>query len=165
MNNASEDLNVPLAEACQQACSKCCCHGKIFLPAVEFEKISAWLEQHSPGDLAEFRSRMEAHDGFHLYEQGTRCQFLDDKNLCRLHVPGVKPRECFWWPLHVFDVGDGQLEVQVSTECCSAWRQVEKEPRLAQAVAAEVDELGKDLIKKFRKVYPGYCRKNSLLRF
>lgn len=165
MNQDKEDLNVPLAEACQKACSKCCCHGKIFLPNAEFKKICDWLGKHSPADLLEFKARSESHDGFHLYEQQTRCQFLDAANLCRLHAPGVKPRECFWWPLHVFDVGNGQLEVQVSTECCSAWRHVETEPRLAQDVAAEVNALGKDLIRDFRKVYPGYCAKKPLLRF
>jgi hypothetical protein len=162
---ATNDLNSPLAKACQQACVKCCREGKIFIPDSEFARIEHWLTANSPADLPEFRARSTAHDGFHLYEQGAGCQFLDTWNLCRLHVPGVKPRECFWWPLHVFAGADDQLEVCVSTDCCSAYQHVVQEPRLANELQAEVEGLGRDLVLKFRKQFPGVCQRIVLKKF
>ena len=158
----TEKINEQLALACQATCSSCCKKGKIFLPNGEYEKILEWITENSPDDVAEFQARSEKYDGFHLYDQKSRCQFLDVKDLCRLHTWGVKPRECFWWPLHIYTTESNNLDIRVSTSCCSAYQHIGPLSPYVDAVQAEVEDLGAALIRRFRVAYPGSYSGNSL---
>jgi Fe-S-cluster containining protein len=123
MNTIAEtDFNQKLAAACQSKCASCCCKGMIFLPENEFQAIKQWVSNKSPADLSEFEQRTKMFDGFRLYDQKDRCQFLDQGNLCRLHSQGVKPTECFWWPFHVYAASDKSLEIRLSTSCCDGYK-------------------------------------------
>ena len=157
-------INEQLAVACQATCSSCCKKGKIFLPDDEYQKLWNWISENSPGDLNEFQSRSEKHDGFHLYDQKDSCQFLDQKDLCRLHTQGVKPRECFWWPLHIYTTDTEDLDIRVSTSCCNAYKHISADSAYVDAVEAEVGKMGVELIGKFRAVYPGSYSGVSLRR-
>jgi hypothetical protein len=53
-------------------------------------------------------------------DQKDCCQFLSEKNLCRLHLEGVKSSECFWWPVHIYGTEPENLELRVATICCKA---------------------------------------------
>jgi len=152
----AQKINLKLAEACQSTCSSCCKKGKIFLPDDQYQAIRNWVIQNSPAELEEFESRSQKHDGFYLYDQQEICQFLDQTDLCRLHTQGVKPRECFWWPLHVY-TGEKQenLEIRASTSCCTAYQHLPSDSPYVDVVEEESKRLGDDLIRKFRKVYPG----------
>ena len=161
----SESLNKPLASACQAACSSCCCKGKIFLPSAEYDRLRVWVRENAVSDLEEFDSRSECLDGFYLYDQKTRCQFLDARNLCRLHDKGVKPTECFWWPLHIYTGADDSLEIRVSTSCCDAYKSIPPESPLVASLKKEALQLGRELLKKFRDVYSGSYNGRLLERF
>jgi hypothetical protein len=151
-SNASNDL---LAAECQKACSACCKKGKIFIPAAEHAAIKRWLAKNSPGDLKEFSMRSDERGSFFLYDQKDRCQFLDASELCRLHREGIKPRECFWWPLHAY-VGDSQtVEIRVSTSCCPAYLQINDASPCLDSVEADIRTLGFDIVHEFRQIYPG----------
>lgn len=149
------DFNDRLASACQATCSSCCKKGKIFLPEVQYQAIRKWVATNSPGELDEFESRTEAFDGFRLYDQMDICQFLDKQNLCRLHNHGVKPRECFWWPLHVYTTESSDLEIRVSSSCCDGYLHIQPDTPYVDGVIDEVKVLGSELIRNFRGVYPG----------
>ncbi len=161
----TDALNGPLASACQAACAACCCKGKIFLPDAEYERIHEWIQENSVGDLEEFNLRSEALDGFHLYNQKDRCQFLDKQNLCRLHDKGIKPRECFWWPLHIYKGEDVGLEIRVSTSCCDAHNVISPSSPLVSSLKNEADHLGRELIRRFRDAYSGSYDGKLIERF
>ena len=149
-------INEQLAVACQATCSSCCKKGKIFLPDQQFQAIRDWVIANSPAELGEFDVRSEKFDGFYLYDQQDSCQFLDESDLCRLHTQGVKPRECFWWPLHVYTKAeDASLEIRASTSCCTAYQHINSESPCVNDVEAESRTLGAELINRFRSVYPG----------
>jgi len=154
-NEDPQFVNNALALDCQKTCSSCCKKGKIFLPDAQYDAICDWLERNSAAELGEFRDRCEHFDGFHLYDQKNKCQFLDAENLCRLHTQGVKPRECFWWPLHVYMTGERKLEIRASTSCCDAFQHLRKDSPYVDEVQAETEFLGSDIIERFRSVYPG----------
>jgi len=149
------DFNNILASSCQATCSSCCKKGKIFLPEDQFQSIKTWLAQNSPAELAEFESRTEEFEGFRLYDQKDICQFLDAQNLCRLHNQGVKPRECFWWPLHIYTADCEGLEVRVSNSCCDAYKHITSNSSYVDEVVEEARNIGDDIIRRFRGVYPG----------
>jgi Fe-S-cluster containining protein len=175
-NSPTSTVNLKLAEACQLTCGSCCKKGKIFLPEDQYQGIVDWVKKNSPSDLEEFESRLEQHDGFKLYDQKTGCQFLNKEDLCRLHADGVKPKECFWWPLHVYldssasdtatesnssdkEGGDGSedvaLEIRAATVCCDAYKYLPPDSPYVAEVEEQARKIGGGLIKKFRKVFPG----------
>jgi len=148
-------FNDLLAKACQAAGASCCKLGRLFLPLEEWRQIEAWLAARSADELSEFRRRSVAGDGFFLYDQQKRCQFLDERNLCRLQAAGLKPSECFWWPFHVYVDEQDRLEIRLATSCCGGHRHyVAGQPFVAQ-VEAQARRLGADLIRRFRRAYPG----------
>ncbi len=109
------DDNDKLADACRSRGSKCCKSGTFLLKPWEYESIERWVAANgTAGDLRELHDRMSGM----VYDQRQRCQFLDGRDLCRLHVYGVKPLECWFWPLHTAEDGD-HVEVSVAT-CCDA---------------------------------------------
>jgi hypothetical protein len=147
--------NDSLASACQKTCSSCCKKGKIFLPNAQHGAICEWLGNNLPDEAEEFRSRCEDFNEFFLYDQKDRCQFLDNQNLCRLHDAGVKPRECFWWPLHVYVNDDRCLEIRASTSCCEAFKLLNRDSVFVTEVQTEMEVLGAPMIERFRSAYPG----------
>lgn len=164
MSEESRDTSFDhcLAHACQAANSACCCKGRIFLPDNETEAIRGWLKARPEVEQANFeRCLDDDHDGFALLDQENRCQFLDDRNLCRLHNEGVKPSECFWWPMHVYVNRQDQLEVRVSETCCEAFNCLnggqsnEGAELQVEKLAARVREIGPDVVRRFRKAYQG----------
>jgi hypothetical protein len=161
---AGNDINDRLAKACQATCSSCCKKGKIFLPKAEYNAIRNWVTSNSPSELDEFDSRIEEHGSFNLYDQRDSCQFLDKDDLCRLHSEGVKPRECFWWPLHIYTADSGELDIRVSTSCCDAYKLISKDSPYVDSLEGEVRNLGSQIIRDFRAVYPGSYSGVSLRR-
>ena len=149
------EVNSRLAASCQSACSACCKKGKIFLPDGQHDAILKWLEANAPEEMAEFESRCERFNAFYLYDQRSACQFLDGSDLCRLHTEGVKPRECFWWPLHVYTGGSTPFEIRVSTACCGGHAHLNPHSPYVDTVEAEARQLGGEILTSFRKVYPG----------
>jgi len=160
----SSKINEQLAASCQATCSSCCKKGKIFLPDQQYQAILEWLLNHSPQEIGEFEARSEKFDGFYLYDQQDSCQFLDQADLCRLHTHGVKPRECFWWPLHIYTTENTDLDIRASTSCCEAYKHLGADSAYVDAVESEVEQLGVDLVRKFRAVYPGSYSGISLRR-
>lgn len=156
-------INEQLANACQSACSACCCKGLLFLPDEEYEEICSWLGKNSPGELKSFVSRSKKYSGFYLYDQKDRCQFLDSNNLCRLHKDKVKPSECYWWPLHVYTNPKGSFEIRVSTSCCEGYKHLNSKSTILNEIQKASMNFGPEIIRNFRNVYRG-SYKNKLLR-
>jgi Fe-S-cluster containining protein len=165
VTGAAPDLdpaNQVIGHACQDAGAACCKQGKIFLPEGQHRAISRFLAGWAGlEDLAVFEARLEHHDGFALYDQQDRCQFLDQASRCRLYATGVRPLECLWWPLHVYAEPGGDLGVHAATWCCAA-AAAATSPAHAAMVAESAEETGPDLIRRFRETYPG--RPGPLLR-
>jgi len=144
--------NEGLAIDCRATKSSCCYKGMVFLPNEEYEKIFKYIEANSKEDMQEFVNRCKKYDGFYLYDQQGKCQFLDDIGCgsCRLHDKGVKPTECFWWPLHVYKTKASNLEIRVGS-CCSGCTYVEDIQ--VKKVVSDLEWIGYDRIMKFREVY------------
>ena len=155
MTPESERINCQMAERCQARMASCCTKGLIFLPDDELERLLAWLDTKSPAEKDAFLARLVRHDGFALYDQQHRCQFLTDGNLCRLHTEGVKPAECFWWPLHIYVAPDGGLEARVSTSCCTAHELIRPDSPVIDDINKRVAALGPDVFRRFRANYSG----------
>jgi len=98
-----------------------------------------------------------------LFDQEDSCMFLDENNLCRLHNDGVKPKECFVWPLHVYLGNLGNPEIRVSTTCCEGYKFVSQESPSVRACEDYADEIGHDRLSRFREVYGGSYG-NTLLK-
>jgi len=152
---AATETNERLAAACQECSAACCRKGKLFLPEREYLAIRRYLAEFSQADIDEFDARCTKQDGFRLYDQQTKCQFLDEMNLCRLHTKGVKPSECFWWPFHVYAAADGELEIRLSTSCCDGFKAVSDPLPFTNQIALQAGEIGFDLLRTFRKFYAG----------
>lgn len=76
----------------KQICKKCngkCCHGRIFLGAVDVEKLK------SAGKKIKIRKAGKA--GFDLISDG-KCPFFKEKIGCTLEE-GLKPIDCTLYPL------------------------------------------------------------------
>ena len=143
--------NALLATACREASTWCCKDGYIFLPRSEYQAILDHLAD-KPKALAEFQSRTLDHGDFLLYDQKTRCQFLEANDMCGLFAHGVRPTECFWWPAHVYLASDGGLEIRVS-ECCSGCRHIGQRSPFLQTVEDQARKIGLPLLHKFRQVH------------
>ena len=152
-----EELNRQLASACMNCGSSCCKKGWIFLPRDEFELMFRHAESLGGGEAAEFTSRISDHGSFLLYDQRDGCQFLDERNLCRLHEIGLKPSECFWWPYHVFVSETGGLEVRLATDCCDAHKAHDPATPYVRLIEAAANRIGFDVIREFRNVYGSTC--------
>lgn len=96
----------------------CCRKGKLFLTPDEVSNIRDYIGNDA-AQLQEFNRRLKSYDTFSIYDQESRCQFLDDRWLCKLHTPGKKPAECFWWPIHAYvnDADEIELRITTSDEC------------------------------------------------
>lgn len=151
----ASSFNDLLAAACRTAGANCCKLGRLFLPQEERRQIEAWLAARSREQLGEFQRRCVPHEGFHLYDQQQRCQFLDGQNLCRLQAAGLKPTECFWWPFHVYVNEQDRLEIRLATSCCGGHRHCEPGLPFVAQVEAQAKRLGAGLIRRFRQAYPG----------
>ena len=127
----------------------------MFLPEPEYQAIHAWAAAHSPWDVPELERRSQDFDGFRLYDQENRCQFLDEHQACRLHKEGVKPTECFWWPFHVFAAADGALEIRLFQACCDAYKHYVPGLPMLEIIEAQARKIGLATIRSFRQVYPG----------
>jgi Fe-S-cluster containining protein len=149
------DFNSELAKSCQACQASCCRKGSVFLPTKEYTNIVDWLGKNSPDELGEFQSRSIKYADFYLYDQREACQFLDDRNLCRLHLEGVKPTECFWWPFHVYVDEANRLEIRLSTSCCDGYKHFRPNLPFISIIEEQARKFGADLIRAFRKVYKG----------
>lgn len=145
--------NKELAECCMRHKAACCKKGKLFITEEEFFKIQSWATANQ-SDAGEFRGRCSAYPGFFLYDQQESCQFLDDKNLCKLHEPQVKPTECFWWPLHVYQNED-HLEIRASSSCCDAFRALDDRHPYVDHIEEQAGKIGSGLLRELRKKYAG----------
>jgi hypothetical protein len=152
-----DEFNARLAAACQQKAAACCKKGSLFLSPAERATIERHVAAQGPAAAAEFAARIQAHDGFSLYDQRNRCQFLTDDNLCSLHPLGIKPNECFWWPYHVYADGDGRLMIEISTTCCDACHYHDEvaAAQFLDAIDERVASLGPEVFRRFRATYGG----------
>ena len=140
--------NDHLASSCREANTWCCKDGFVFLPRQEYLRIIEYLAG-KPEAREEFDLRIYDHGDFLLYDQKTRCQFLDKDELCELHPLGVKPTECFWWPAHVYMTDDGELEIRVS-ECCSGCKFITKGSNHLKVVEKQARAIGLSVLRRFR---------------
>jgi len=145
--------NKNLAKSCRETKSSCCYKGLIFLPDEEYFKILEYTQLNLEEHAEEFMARCKKYDGFYLYDQKSKCQFLDEigSGSCRLHDKGVKPSECFWWPLHVYVGDEDELEIKVSN-CCSGCLLINKDD--VQKIKKDAERIGYDLFAKLRQVHP-----------
>ncbi|WP_414587514.1 hypothetical protein [Scytonema sp. PCC 10023] len=162
MKTPINSINSSLANACQLTQASCCKAGLLFLPEQEYQAIVQWLAGNSASELGEFESRCVKYDGFYLYDQKDNCQFLTETNLCRLHPEGVKPSECFWWPVHIYGTEPENLELCVATKCCTACEYIDANSYLLDDITKRAHELGCDVICRFRRVYLGSYEKRFL---
>lgn len=142
------DENNHLASACRGANTWCCKDGYVFLLRQEYEAIVQYLVGKSEV-RKEFDSRISDQGDFLLYDQKTRCQFLNEEESCELHSLGIKPTECFWWPAHVYMTDDGELEIRVS-ECCSGCKFISKDSDHLKIVEQQARAIGLPLLRRFR---------------
>jgi hypothetical protein len=143
--------NLVLASSCGEKKAACCKDGYIFLPRMECQRILDYLAD-KPDQLQEFKARLADHGDFYLYDQQTRCQFLQEDERCELHAKGLKPTECFWWPAHVYLADDGSLEIRVAT-CCSGCSHLTPECSHVEVVTEQARKIGLPLLTNFRKVH------------
>jgi len=156
MNNKVNPINYKLANACQKNGSACCKLGQLFMTTDEHAAIVKWLSINSPEELGVFKARARRLEGFFLYDQGNRCQFLDEQELCRLHADKVKPAECFWWPLHVYrNPISAALEIRISTSCCEGHSCVRISDGIVDDIRNECKIIGTEVIHRFRDEYKG----------
>jgi Fe-S-cluster containining protein len=161
-------VNQQIGAACRSQDAACCKQGKIFLPEGQYRTIIRWIAL-SGGDtpfdraaaLTEFEERCDHRDGYVLYNQQDRCQFLGEDNRCGLYGTGARPLECLWWPLHVYAGDGGQLEIRSASWCCTAAAAATQDVHV-DLVAEDAEITGHDLIRRYRAVYPG--RPGPLLR-
>ncbi|MDR2674076.1 MAG: hypothetical protein LBC18_04200 [Opitutaceae bacterium] len=151
-------FNAKLSLSCQAKASACCKKGLLFMPAEEVSAIDRFISaSHDGAALDEFHSRLKKHEGFFLYNQQNACQFLDAGNLCLLHGKGIKPRECFWWPYHVYFDTTGKMVIAISKTCCDAWKH--HEPEIAAQFCDDIEDCvngcGEETVRRFRDAYAG----------
>jgi Fe-S-cluster containining protein len=150
-----ESANQNLASACQQCEASCCKKGLLFMLPNEVEQIRQWIKQNDLNLQAQFSSLLGNHGDFFLFDQQDACMFLDKSNLCRLHMSGVKPKECFVWPLHIYLNYHGQPEVRVSTTCCDGYKFITTDHPSVEATRNFAKEIGYARLAKFRAIYSG----------
>ena len=152
----SEEFNDILAESCMATCAQCCKKGELLILEEEYEEILTWIDRNAPSEREDFLGRCQRHEGFYLYDQKDACGFLDEANLCRLHMDKVKPRECLAWPFHVYVGNEEKLEIRYSTSCCDAFLGIERYSKPAKNYAVEVlSHFDETRIRRFRKNYGG----------
>lgn len=150
-----EKSNENLAKACMDCASSCCKKGLLFLLPEEKLQIENWVKLHKPEWLERFLKNLKQESGFFLFDQEDSCMFLDRRNLCVLHNDGVKPQECFVWPLHVYLGNLGNPEIRVSTTCCEGYKFVNKQSPSVDACKDYASQIGHDRLARFREVYGG----------
>jgi Fe-S-cluster containining protein len=143
--------NTLLASSCEKEQAACCKDGHVFLPKSEYLAIIEYLASRSEG-LREFISRITDRGDFLLYNQKTRCQFLQSDERCELHHLGIKPSECFWWPAHVYLVEDDSLEIRVA-ECCSGCSLIQPDSSHVKKVAEQARVIGLPVLREFRRAH------------
>lgn len=150
-----EEANRNLAAACQACASSCCKKGLLLLLPEEKDQIEDWLARKSPVELDSFRAKLQDCGDFFLFDQEDSCQFLDDHNLCRLHVDGVKPTECFIWPAHVYVGNLGDLEVRISNSCCEGFKYISPGHPAIDSAESLARRAGYERMVAFRAKYGG----------
>lgn len=153
-----EDANNKLASACQACSASCCKKGLLFMLPEEKRQIDDWILENSPNELEPFHSKLEDCGNFYLFDQEDSCQFLDERNLCRLHDDGVKPTECFIWPAHLYVGNLGDLEVRVSDSCCEGFKFISSTHTVIDSVENLAHHAGYERILDFRRKYAGSYR-------
>ncbi|KKQ18298.1 MAG: hypothetical protein US31_C0006G0029 [Berkelbacteria bacterium GW2011_GWA1_36_9] len=167
MNNnqlIGTNANKELAIACQKNNSNCCRKGKIFLPKQEWENIKNWVNNNLPEVVNEFKERTIPYPTFYLYDQRNGCQFLSNNGSCQLHNEGVKPTECFWWPIHVYSGKDGQMEIRIATTCCDGCQSIRNDQEFLEIVEKDAKRIGLDVIRQFRTIFPGGYHKYETIK-
>ena len=155
-----------LCAACDAAGAACCKSGSIFLTLAEHAAIALHCAVDAdPALAAAFHDRASLHGGFAMLEQRDACMFLDSRDRCTLHERGLKPRECHWWPLHVYqesDSGAPRMAVCLADYCCAGVGST----RDAQLMAARyADEMRAVLpaLQGFRAVFPGSAPRRHVM--
>lgn len=154
-SKAFEESNSKLAEACQSCAAQCCKKGLLFLLPSEEKAIRIWLNENDSNKLLEFDSCLTEHQQFFLFDQRDACMFLNSTNMCTLHGAGIKPKECYLWPVHIYLDILGTPEVRISKSCCDGHRHVASDhPIIAEAVMFAAD-IGYERLLQFRSLYAG----------
>jgi len=150
-----EEANLNLANACIACKSSCCKKGLLFLLPEEKEQIENWILANNPGWHERFLANLKEEQNFFLFDQEDSCMFLDTQNLCRLHEDGVKPQECFVWPLHIYEGDLGNPQIRVSTTCCEGYKFITSDNPGIEACEFYANQIGHDRLSRFREVYKG----------
>ena len=117
--------------------------------------MERWILANRPDWHARFSGNLRAEEGFYLFDQENSCMFLDSANLCLLHVQGVKPQECFVWPVHVYVGTLGDAQIRVSTTCCEGYKFITAESPSVAACEEYAKRIGHARLARFREVYGG----------
>jgi hypothetical protein len=155
ISSAFELANQKLTQACQSYASACCKQGFIFLLPEEIRDIELWLANHAPDQMAAFHARLRSHDDFALLDQGDACIFLNESNLCRLHSSGIKPKECYLWPLYIYVDQLGTLDVRVFSTCCAGHNYLTSDHPSVDAATQFAAQIGYERTLRFREAYNG----------
>lgn len=150
-----EQANDKLAAACMACAASCCKKGLLFLLPEEKEQIENWVKLNRPDWSGRFSANLREEEGFYLFDQEDSCMFLDGNNLCLLHNDGVKPQECFVWPLHVYLGGMAVPEIRVSTTCCEGYKFISEDSPGVRACDEYAGRIGHDRLALFREIYRG----------
>jgi hypothetical protein len=100
-------------------------------------------------------------DEFLDYKWQIKNSISDLRKLVEI-IKGVKPSECFWWPVHIYGTEPENLEFCVATRCCTACEYIDANSLLLDDITKRVCELGTDVICRFRRVYSGSYEKQFL---
>lgn len=150
-----EEANKNLADSCMACASSCCKKGLLLLLPEEKDQIESWIKDKNPDLLQRFTTNLKDEQEFYLFDQEDRCMFLEGNNLCVLHSDGVKPQECFVWPLHVYLGNLGNPEIRVSTSCCEGFKFISKDSPSVDACQNYAEKIGHERLSRFRELYGG----------
>lgn len=158
------DANQRLAESCRACSARCCKKGLLLLLPHELASIEGWLQEHAPENIGPFRDRIHYYDDFALFDQQLSCLFLDDNDLCVLHSAGLKPTECFIWPLHIYLGHRAEtVDVRVSTSCCDGYQNItDTHPSVYEAIKY-ARAVGYNRLTYVRSAYPGSYQTRLIL--
>lgn len=155
-----------LCSACDAAGAACCKSGSVFLTLAEHDAIAQHCAVDPDPALAEaFHQHASLHGSFAMLDQGVGCMFLDSRDRCTLHERGLKPRECHWWPLHVYlesDEGAPRMAACLADYCCAGVGSAEDAQKMAARYADEM-RAALPALRRFRAVFPGSAPRRHVM--
>jgi len=132
----------------------CTQRDHVFLTNDDTQELATLLSRISPPDFQSFQARLEKQDGFYVYRQFGKCQFLKDCGGCRLKDQHKGFKECFTDGVHVYLDQEGGLELrQDNDKSLAHLTKLQRNKRLKTYSTRIL--WYKSLYLKFRKLFPG----------